>query len=56
MTRIKDLYKKHLNGHKFKELNEHGLDLNIKHPSELIGNNPIMQQMASKHSKYLNKN
>ena len=52
MLRLQELYNKYINGHKFKELNKHGLDLKLKHPSELIGNNPIMQQLAKKHSKY----
>jgi len=55
--KISEIYKKYLNGEKFKSINEINLGrLPVKHPADLVGSSPIMQALAEKHSKNLRLN
>lgn len=52
-----ELYKKYLNGEKFKRISDLDLlDLSINQPSDLVGSSKIMQDIAKKHSKNLQNN
>lgn len=53
MSKMKEIYEQYKEGKKFKTVSELlGKPLNIKNPSDLVGSNKVMQEMAKKHSKY----
>jgi len=53
--KISEIYRRYLNGEKFKSISEINLrKLPIKHAADLVGSSPIMQEIAKKHSKSLN--
>ena len=53
--KVSEIYKRYLNGKKFKSIKEINLGhLPVKRPVDLVGPSPIMQELAKKHSKYLN--
>ncbi|TQR18485.1 hypothetical protein [Psychrobacillus soli] len=55
--KMSEIYKKYLNGEKFKSISEINLgSLPVKHPADLVGSSPIMQVLAEKHSKNLRLN
>ncbi|MEK3977489.1 hypothetical protein MKY37_00195 [Psychrobacillus sp. FSL K6-2836] len=52
--KISEIYKRYLNGEKFKSISDINLGkLPIKHAADLVGSSPIMQEIAKKHSKSL---
>ena len=52
--KITEIYERYLNGEKFKSISEMNLGyLSVKHPADLVGRSPIMQELAKKHSKYV---
>jgi len=53
--KISEVYKRYLNGEKFKNIREINLGyLPIKQPVDLVGRSPIMQELAKKHSRHVN--
>ncbi|WP_313892396.1 hypothetical protein [Psychrobacillus sp.] len=55
--KISDIYKRLLNGEKFKGVRDINPErLPVKNPADLVGSSPIMQKMAKKHSKNLKLN
>ncbi|KQL54341.1 hypothetical protein AN964_13120 [Heyndrickxia shackletonii] len=55
--RTLELYKRYLRGERFKGVKDLNLNkLSVGQPSDLIANSIIMQEMARKHSKFLNQN
>lgn len=51
--KIRDIYNRLLKGEKFKNVSDIKLNqLPVKHPADLVGPSPIMQEMAEKHSKH----
>ncbi|MBO0600161.1 hypothetical protein I2483_00665 [Sporosarcina sp. E16_3] len=52
--KIVEIYERYLKGEKFKSISEINLgNLPVKQPADLVGQSPIMQKLAEKHSKYL---
>lgn len=57
MMKITEIYKRYVNGEKFKSISEMNLGyLSVKQPVDLVGRSPIMQELAKKHSKYVKCN
>jgi len=53
MSKITEIYEQHRAGEKFKTVSELLEEsLHIKHPSDLVGSNKVMQELVKKHSKY----
>ncbi|MBS4172754.1 hypothetical protein [Bacillus sp. FJAT-49736] len=54
--RTLDLYKRYLKGERFRGVRDLNLNnLSVEQPSDLIANSVIMQEMAWKHSKVLQR-
>ena len=52
--KIIEIYERYLNGEKFKSISEINLgQLPVNHPADLVGQSPIMQKLAEKHSRSL---
>jgi hypothetical protein len=52
--KIVEIYERYLKGEKFKSISEINLgNLPVKQPADLVGQSPIMQKLAKKHSKCL---
>ncbi|WP_186670660.1 hypothetical protein [Sporosarcina sp. BP05] len=52
--KIVEIYERYLKGEKFKSISEINLGyLPVKQPADLVGQSPIMQKLAEKHSKNL---
>jgi len=53
MSKITEIYAQYTAGKKFKTVSELVEEsLHIKNPSDLVGSNKTMQELAKKHSKY----
>lgn len=51
--KMNELYEKHLNGEKFKEIKDIKLgQLPVRYPVDLVGENKTMKRIALKHSRF----
>jgi len=56
MSKITKIYAQYKTGKTFKTVSELLEEsLHIKRPSDLVGSNKIMQELAKKHSKYFKR-